>query len=192
MNYLKYFLFLFLGFLVGKFITMPYFEVDKNINIVDISGLFVTLGAAYWISKVIDKEKQDNRTEKDLFLKRSDGIAENIRDFSVKVSSGTISLNEVASTCKRINVSIDSLYNALKASNYNCDQIAKSYLILSVNNLKNLLTTTPISGMAIADTEIQILSGIITVTGTKLNTIENEFETLKNRFLKFQIEVNKL
>lgn len=189
MKYFFYSIFSFIGFLVGKYITIPHFEVDNKINLVEVTGVLVTIGAAYWISNIIDKKKENSRAEKDLFLKRTDGISDIIRDFSVKVSTGSITIYEVTSTCKRIFVSIDSLYKALDSNNYHCNSIDKTYLLLSINNIKGLLTTTPTSGGT--DTEIQIVSGNITVTGTKLNSIETEFETLKNRFLKFQIEINK-
>ncbi len=192
MKYFIYIFLLFLGFAIGKYVSIPNFEVDKSINLVDVAGLLVTIGAAYWISKVIDKENQEHRTEKELFLKRSEGIAENVRDFSIRTSNGTINLIEVTSTCKRINIAIESLYQALSASKYNCDPIAKSYLILSVNNIKTLLTTTPIQNSLLPNPGIQIANGMITVTGALLNSIETEFENLKNRFLQFQIEINRL
>src|SRR5258706_6320244 len=98
--------FLSTGFVVGKIFSVSYFSIDTKINIIDVLSILTTLFAAYVLSTVIDKEKEDHRTEKDLILKRIEDIYQLIEDTNLKLTASTVPYQVAASKIKRIYISL--------------------------------------------------------------------------------------
>ena len=62
------------GICIGKLLNWGYFTLSKEVSIIDAITLFVTVGCAIFIAKVLEKEVQDDRIEKDLFLNQANQL----------------------------------------------------------------------------------------------------------------------
>jgi hypothetical protein len=183
-----------LGVVVGKLFNISYFKVDENINIIDVISVAVTIFAAYIVTKVLDKEKQDNRTEKDLIIKRTEDIYQLIDDSNNKVNTGAINYQEAASHFKRINVSLNCIYRILTNTKIGLDETHKKNIIGNTKKLRDLLTDTP----KISEAEIQISNlpnevkdSIVHLTQNRILEIETEYDKLRDNILLLQLAINK-
>lgn len=67
-NIIIYIIIFSIGCCCGKLIDWGYFVLNKEISIIDAISLFLTIGCAIYISKVLEKEVQDVRIEKEMFI----------------------------------------------------------------------------------------------------------------------------
>jgi hypothetical protein len=183
-----------IGIVVGKLFNIHYFKVDQNINIVDVVSVGVTIFAAYIVSKVLDKQKQDNRSEKDLIIKRTEDIYQLIDDSSSKIIRGEIKYQEAASYIKRINVSLSCIYRIINKTIISPDSDLKKSIFANTKKLRDLLTDTPI----ISESQIQELNipsdvreSIIHLTHNRIIEIESEYDKLRDNILLLQLTINK-
>ena len=185
------------GFDVGKFVNnIPYFKIDEKISLVELLSIATTLFAAWYIAKVIDKEKTDNRNEKDLILKRLDGIFQIIEDSNLKVSTGVIPYQEATSFIKRINDSLTNVCTILKSTTLIINEELKENILQNTRKLRDLLTDTPMSKINASPTQstiiaLEVKDGIIYYQAGRLSEIEIEYDKLKYNFLLFQLAINK-
>lgn len=183
-----------IGIVVGKLVDFKYFKVDNNINIIDVISVAVTIFAAYIVTKVLDKEKQDNRNEKDLIIKRTEDIYQLIDDSNNKVIIGAIKYQEAASHFKRINVSLNCIYRIMTNTKIETNDQLKKDIFGNTKKLRDLLTDTP----KISETDIQnsnlpneVKDSIVHLTQNRIVEIETEYDKLRDNILLLQLTINK-
>lgn len=187
---LAIFLALLLGFLIGKFVSFQYFIIEKNINLIDILSIAVTISAAYWVTKILDKQKENFRTSKDLFLKRTDEISEIIRNLNTLVQSRNFQIVEITSMIKRINMSISSINGILPKNHINIDEHLFNKIKMVLQEINILLTFTNPNTSTLVSHPIQINSGNITITNIRLNEVEIKIDEFKNCLLQYELAIN--
>jgi hypothetical protein len=182
------------GITIGKFITFPFFEIDKHLNVVEISSILTTLIAAYLITNVLEKSKQNFRVEKDLLIKRLEDIDHMYDDISLKIDSANFSYSEAASIIKRIRTSFTCLFKLLENTKINFDSSIKENMAQEISELKDLLTDTP----QIADDKISrsnlpidVKNDVLILSRSHLLRIETKLNSLKNACINLQFEINK-
>src|ERR1035437_3968482 len=57
-----------IGVTLGKLTNWGYFEITKELKIIEALNLFFTVGVAIYIVKVLEKDVQNDRIEKDLYI----------------------------------------------------------------------------------------------------------------------------
>jgi hypothetical protein len=182
------------GVVVGKLINITYFSIDEKVNVFDILSICATLFAAWYISGILEKEKQDNRTEKDLILRRTEDIYQLIDDSHQKVVSGSIPFQDATSHLKRINTSIKSIYKVLASTALTTDGNLKNQIFNNTRKLRDLLTNTPIISpqeIQSSNLPVSVVNGIIHLSQNRIAEIEGEYDKLKDNILFLQIAINK-
>lgn len=182
------------GFIVGKLLNITYFTIEQDINLIDIVSICVTVFAAWYISGILETEKQDNRTEKDLIIRRTEDIYQLIDDSHQKVITGNIPFNEATSHLKRINVSIKGIYKILTKTGLTTEEDLKSQLQGNTRKLRDLLTNTPVidsQQIQNSNLPVSVVNGIIHLNQNRIAEIEGEYDKLKDNILVLQISINK-
>jgi hypothetical protein len=190
------------GIVIGKCVNFSFFKVDSNINLVDVLTIVTTIYAVWYVSKVLDKEKQDKRTEKDLILKRTEDIYNLISNMREKVLRGNVPYSEASSHLKRISVSISDTYNILKSLKLSVSDEGRKNLLSNVRALRNLLTNTPIANIVVQNDQttqqnpnsalpIQVINGVIHFNNNRIIEIESEYDKFKHNILLMQLSINK-
>ncbi|MCE3295292.1 MAG: hypothetical protein K0R65_1006 [Crocinitomicaceae bacterium] len=182
------------GIIIGKLIDFTYFKVEKTINLIDILSIIVTVLAAYFVTKILDKEKQDYRTEKDLIIKRTEDIYQLLEDSHGKVVTGLIKYQEAASHCKRINVSLSCIYRIMNNVNLNVDIALKKDVLDNTKKLRDLLTDTPkISEDQIQSSNLpsEVKDSFVHLTQNRILEIEAMYDKLRDNILLLQLDINK-
>lgn len=183
-----------LGLIIGKFINFPHFVISKEIDLINILSIIVTIGLAVAITTFFDKRKSDYRTEKDLIIKRVDDIYNICSVLQIEAVSGEIEYTDVAYSIKRINVSINSVYGLINKTNFNVEKEIKSTFKTSISELRDILTNTPLISekeVELSDIPISVKNGVIHFNRERISHIEMKFDKLKNLLLEWQIIINK-
>lgn len=88
-NIIIYIIIFSIGCCCGKLIDWGYFVLNKEISIIDAISLFLTIGCAIYISKVLEKEVQDVRIEKEMFISQVGNTESPLVELGNKLNSTT-------------------------------------------------------------------------------------------------------
>lgn len=183
-----------LGVLIGKFMDFPHFEVSKDIDLVNISSIVVTVLLAVLITVFFDKRRNDNRIEKDLILRRVDNVYEITNGLQNESISGEIPYTEAASSIKRINTSMQSIYKTVEKCQFSIKDDIKESIKSAISELRDILTDTPKMAedqIENSDLPIEVKDGIIKFNRQRISQIEARFDALKDCLLELEIRINK-
>ena len=173
------------GILIGNFLHISYFKAQKEIDLTAIASIVTTLFAAWYIARIIEEEKEENKVEKELILRRT----EDFYQFVLQCRSRIDSLTEVTSNLKRMYVSVKSIYKLLEQVNLGTDLQIKTEIENSIRKLKDLLTNTPIS--TAANAPIVIINQQITLSQSRIAEVDTEFDLLKDNIVIMELAINR-
>lgn len=185
---------LIIGVIIGKFINFPYFHISKTIDLVNVTSILVTVLLAILITVLFDKRRSDNRIEKNIILRRVDNIYEITNELQQKSVSGEIPYTEAASSIKRINTSMHSIYRTVDKCQFSIEEHIKTLIKSSISELRDILTDTPKlteDQIIKTDLPIEVKDGIIKFNRQRINQIEAKFDTLKDCLLELEIIINR-
>lgn len=183
-----------LGILIGKYIDFPYFEISKSIDLTNLLSILVTILLAILITVFFDKRKNDNRVEKDLILRRVENVYEITNELQREAISGVIPYTEAASSIKRINTSMQSIYKTVEKCEFSIKDDIKESIKIAISDLRDILTDTPKFNEAqikSSDLPIEVKDGVIKYNRQRIGQIEAKFDILKDKLLELEIRVNK-
>lgn len=188
-NTLIYFIIFCVGCCVGELIDWGYFILSKEISIIDALSLFLSLGCAIYIAKVLEKDIQDDRIEKDMFIAQVENIETTLIELLNKLNGSTY--NEITSLYSKSNIKRHKLFkkiDSFKKSVFKVDDIKKS-LDLKFKQLKPLLTYTAVVPETTPDVEIK--RGKITYSSQRIVQINDSIECIQDELFKLKIIMNK-
>jgi hypothetical protein len=87
-----------LGATFGKLLNWGYFELSREISIIEAVTLFATLGLGLYITRVLEKKVQDVRLEKALYIAKVTEIETILRSIEVLFEEPVISYKKGHST----------------------------------------------------------------------------------------------
>jgi len=183
-----------IGFIVAKFYNFPYFEISKSIDLTNVLSLVVTILLAILITTFFEKKNNDHRVEKDLIINRIGNIFEIASTLQIESITGKIPFTEAASSIKRINTALSSIYKIVDKCYFSISDDIKEKIKTNLSDLRETLTNTPKlieEQIKAADIPIEVKEGIIYFNRDRIAQIEVRFDSLKDLLLELQIEVNR-
>jgi len=177
------------GFVAGKAMSFPSFSIENKVNLVDATSILVTIFVAWYISVIIEKEKEEGRTEKNLILKRTDEVCQLIDRAQQRVNTGSFPLQEATSSLKRVYISLKTISKILIQTRIKTDVNVRNEITACTRRLRELLTSTPINGSS--NTAVKVIDGVVHLSQNRIAEIENEFDKLKDNILLLEISINK-
>jgi Ca2+/Na+ antiporter len=181
------------GILLGKFLDWPYLKLDQNVNLVDLISVLLTLLLAYFVVKVIEKEKEDYREEKNLLLKRLERIDDLIEEIHESIESDQIHYSKAAAMIKNISVNLNCLFRVKLNPAITIDRNTNQVFTIQLKRLRNLLTNTPMidaSQINKSDLPLEVKSGILKISKSRVIEIETELEKLRILVFELQLKIN--
>ncbi|HZL11690.1 MAG TPA: hypothetical protein VFC65_17030 [Prolixibacteraceae bacterium] len=183
-----------LGATFGKLLNWGYFELSKELSIVDALTLFTTLGVAIYITQTLEKEVQDSRIEKELFISKISEIEiilNRIEDLVEDTDCSYNKINNRIHSCRKIKNGIfesidDNFDNSVSAR---LKKFEPS-ISLGINSLKRLLTETPITQTATH--EITLTNGLANYSLNRILEINVVINTIKEKLFKLKVNINSL
>ena len=193
-NIIGYLVILSIGMTIGKLLNWGYFELSKEVNIVDALTLFVTIGVAIYIAKILEKEVQDVRIEKELYIAKITEIESILKDFEILVEEKDSSYNKINNRINSCRMKKGSIFNTIKENlkqvkTKDFDNFEKG-ITDGINSLKRLLTETP--AVAEENPAISVKKDIVTYSSNRIIEINTEINSISDNLFKIKVRINNL
>ena len=140
-------------------------------------------------SKVLEKEVQDVRIEKEMFISQVENTESPLVELGNKLNSTTYT--EVISLYSKSNITRHKLFkkiDSFKKSEFKVDDI-KEVLDTNYKRLKPLLTDTSV--MSKSPPDIEVKRGKITYSPERIVEIQENLQTIQDEFFKLKIIINR-
>ncbi len=186
-------IFCLIGFIVGvatRYDLQWGTRFDEEINSVQLLQLICTVILAWLVTTVLDKQKQAEKTVKEIILKRAEELHSFVHDTAIKFSSGEFLYTDAASAAKRINVATDRICKLLEANKITCDAQIKTNIVAQADKMLDLMTNTPVHDpKATAPPVVEVKNGKLHFREDRALEIENAFEDLKHHIMSLQLSI---
>lgn len=181
-----------IGICIGECIDYGYFELSKEVSIIEALSFFSTIGCAIYIAKILEKEVQDKRVEKDLYLKKIEQIEELLSAIEDAIDEEQPSYNRVVSLYSKCNIKRHKLISNLKSQNSQFKNIdisaQEETMSLRFRLLKPLLTETSIKHKGKAD--VVINKSKVKYSEARKVEISKEINILHDDFFMIKLAIN--
>lgn len=183
-----------IGAVFGELLDWGYFELSKEISVIDALSLFTTLGVAIYITKTLEKEVNDSRIEKDLFLAKIAEIEltlDRIEDIVEEKDCSYNKVNNRIHSCRKIkNVIFQSIGDTFSQKTSSKLNVFESDISSGLNSLKRLLTETPISDSETP--QIALENGCANYSLNRLLEIDVVINSIKENLFRLKVKINSL
>lgn len=187
-------MFIEIGIIIGKFFNIPYFTIAKEVNLIDLLSIAVTILLAIFITIYFEKQKSDIRTEKDIVIRKVEDVFGLTNEFQRRINAGSVPFADVTSSLKKINMSLKSIYSIVEKCEFSIKKDIQDSLDSALTDLRKLLTLTPRSkGETTNDPNppIKVVAGTASYNSHRINQLDSLFERLKNLLFELEIRINK-
>ena len=188
-NTIIYFLIFSVGCCFGELIDWGYFILSKEISIIDALSLFLSIGCAIYIARVLEKDVQDDRIEKDMFISQVVNIETPLIELSNKLNDSTY--NDIISLYSKSNTTRHKLFKKIqtfKKSEFKVEEL-KKMLDVGYKQLKPLLTDTAVVPDSTPDIEVK--RGKITYSSQRIVEIQECLQNIQDELFKLKILINR-
>lgn len=193
-NILSFIIIFSIGAVFGELLNWGYFELSKEISVIDALTLFTTLGIAIYITKTLEKEVNDGRIEKDLFLAKISEIEltlDRIEDIVEEKNCAYNKINNRIHSCRKIkNVIFQSIGDTFSPKTSAKLNLFEPDISSELNLLKRLLTETPISESE--NPHITLENGCANYSLNRQLEIDVTINSIKENLFKLKVKINSL
>lgn len=180
-----------IGVTFGKLTNWGYFEITNELSIIDALNLFFTIGVAIYIVKVLEKDIQNDRIEKDLYIAKVSEFESQLIIIENLVDENAISYSKVNTRIHFCGITRNSIFinlNEIKKSSLPQISELEKNISKNIRTLKRLLTETPIDKKETS--KIKINKGVVSYSQERILEIVSETNSLKNDLFKLKIVIN--
>jgi hypothetical protein len=176
-----------IGFTFGKlFDYWWYFEFSKEISIIDALTLFVTIGLALYITKVLEKETQDIRIKKDLYIAKISELEDFLSSFESLMEEPNIFYTKINNRIHSSRIKKNSIFATIRDDFklINANELEKA-ISNDMNLLKQFLTGTN-------TIQLSVKKDIANYSEERKVEIYTKINAIKETFFKMKIMINNL
>lgn len=190
-------LILVIGLLIGSKWRSCQFVLDLQINIVDVVSLLVTVAMGLYIAMILEKEVQDNRIEKDMYLSKIsviENLLETIESMFQNKNGIDLEYKLIVNLEHRIRTKKNSIFKHIveraKRKIKNEIQSYEKQLKNEFKVLRNYLTQTNASEEETK--EITIENDIAKYSQKRTSLILKSLNSIENKLLEVKVLINKM
>lgn len=181
-----------LGWVLGQYIeNIAFFTYSYEISLIDVISLIVTAFMAWYVSRILEKNIQDKRTEKDLILSKIDEVDQAINSLILLNSSeSTVSYVKVVHILTKSRKWSVRFWNIIDQKYKGLSNKEKDNYTSMLNKMREvnvLCTYTPPTGV---DENILIVDGEITYSNARKYEIDIKLESIRDDLIDFKMKVN--
>lgn len=182
-----------IGSILGKILgNYELFTIDTQLNLIDLLSILVTILLAIYIAKVLDKEKQNSQSSKDLVLKKIDQLETDILQFENLLECCQIELLKVTSNCKKMSTQFSRITKMCREFSLTINADSIEELKDAIHKIREILTTTqPGVDSRESRLEVRVENGIVFFGMNIKYNLEIPLEAAKKAICDIQIELNK-
>ena len=183
-----------IGITIGKLFDWGYFELVREISIIDALTLFATIGLAIYIVKVLEKEVQDVRIEKELYIAKITELESVLNSFENLLEEKEIFYSKINNRIHSCRIKKNSIFgnirNNLKRITASEIDTFRQDITNKINSLKKLLTETPV--VPTSTPELSVNNGIATFSTNRTIEICTEINAINEILFKLKVRINNL
>ena len=186
-----------IGWMIGNKWQIAACELELKFNIVDVLTLIVTIAMGLYIARVLEKDVQDKRIEKDMYLSKIN-VIESICDelenkFQASNGKG-LDYKEIVNLEHRIKTKKNTIFKyILDNSHGKINDKLKTHdekLKGEFKDLRNNLTQTTVG--EVEQQDIEIVNNCATYSNERTTCILSSLNTISNSLLEVKVLVNKM
>jgi hypothetical protein len=183
-----------IGVTIGKLLNWGYFELVKEISIIDALTLFITIGLAIYVAKILEKEVQDVRIEKELYMAKITELEGILNNFETLIEEKEViysKINNRIHSCRiKKNSIFDSIKDSLKQIEISDIDSFEREITDKINSLKRLLTETP--AVPSKTPELSVKRGIANYSTNRAIEICTEINAINENLFKMKVKINAI
>jgi hypothetical protein len=182
---------LILGILIGVWIkNWPLItlkkEVDVFAGIASVATILVTLLVAYWVTNVLEKRNNENRSEKEIIAKQLGLLYLILEETRNKVKDGQIIYTLAASNIKRLYMNTAAVIVSLIKASLELPENHETLIQGELAYLRDLLTKTIPN-----DPDLVVNEGIITISANRQILIDGQLDKVRNEVYNLELAINR-
>jgi hypothetical protein len=193
-KYVIYLVVLSIGVIFGKLSNWGYFELVKEISIIEALTLFVTIGLAIYVAKIVEKEVQNDRIEKELYIAKITELEQLLNDFETLLEEKEIIYNKINNRIHSCRIKKNSIFGNIKGNlkqlRTNDIDLFEKEITNKINSLKRLLTET--SAVPSTTPELSVKKGIANFSANRMIEIYTEINAINENLFKMKVRINNL
>lgn len=180
------------GWVFGQYLEgISFFTYSYEISLIDVISLIVTALMAWYVSRILEKNIQDKRIEKDLILSKIDEVDQAINSLiSLNSSESIVSYVEVVHVLKKSKKWSARFWSIIEQKYKGLSDKEKGNYTSMLNKMQEanrLCTYTPPTGI---DENILIVSGEIIYSNARKYEIDIKLESIRDDLIEFKMKVN--
>lgn len=183
-----------IGITIGKLFDWGYFELVREISIIEALTLFVTVGLAVYIVKVLEKEVQDVRIEKELYIAKITELESVLNSFETLLEEGEVIYSKITNRVHSCRIKKNSIFENIKSNlkKIKANEIDSFDRVISekMKSLKRLLTETP--AVQSKNPELSVKKGIAVFSQNRMIEICTEINAINENLFKMKVRINNL
>lgn len=179
-----------LGITIGKLCNWGYFELSKEISIVDALNMFITIGLTLYIASVLDKRLKHEQFKSDLYVAKICEIEQQIKQIEDLLLKNEIEYQKINTRVHVIGLAKNSLMQSITDFPIGKDRIQSIDSILKSKHkeFKSLLTDRPIDKN---DKSVIVEDDIVTYSSNRISEIVSVSYAIKDEYFKLKVLLNE-
>lgn len=186
---------------IGGFLVKSWIEVgikfDGEVNILDAITLIVTIILGIYIAKILEKEVQDKRIEKDMYLAKIGEIENFIQEIEKLINNlhgSSISYKQIVNMEHRCRRKRNSIFQYImgKADGKMRKQLSEydNKLKTDFKDLRQMLTQT--SACDEEPKDVIVENDVVQYSLSRISEILSTIESVENELLEVRVIINNL
>jgi hypothetical protein len=174
-----------LGFVTGlatRYDLQFNFRFDDKIDAIELLSLAATIVLAWLVASVLDKQKEADKSAKEIILKRAEELHSLVVQSASRVAADNLTYSEAANITKRIDVAVRRLWPMLENAEVNYDDGVKAAFSKHIDELEGLLTE-------INQPELTVENNIIHFSRDRSVAVEAAFDELRDRISTLELTI---
>lgn len=174
-----------IGIIIGQIIHYKFFKLVPDINIIDVVNLFVTVGLALYIARILDRKIRHEQFTVDLFIAKIDDIESQIKSIENLIQEKDVSMQMINTKFHVLSIAKNSLLKSIDSLLKEKDYTTSTDEIKNKHKTFKLITTnTPIDK---TDTSVVVKNGKGTYSVQRISEIMSESYALKDEYFKLKV-----
>ena len=177
------------GVVIGKLINWKYFEISKEISLVEFLNVFITIGLTLYIASILEKRLKQEQFKSDLYVAKICDIEHHLSQLEELVQNKDVPYQKINSHVHVIGIAKNSLIKSLSDVYKNEEiDIINNTITAKHKELKSLLTDRPIDKQ---DKSVIVKNNMITFSSGRISEIIALSYTIKEAYFKLKVLINE-
>ena len=175
-----------IGVTIGRLVDWGYFELSKEVSIIDALNIFITIGLTLYIASVLEKRLKSEQFKSDLYVAKINEIECQIKQIEELLLDNNIEYQKINTRVHVIALAKNSLMQSIYSFQIGIEAIKEIDASLKNKHkeFKMLLTDRPIDKQ---DKSVVVKNNIVTYSSDRIAEIIAISYAIKEDFFRLKV-----